>query len=102
MLVEKRAQFEDKLNIPENERLQSGGWVQKFLRMWVWLRNSRGKSLGHNILIRYNLKEIWQHGEATSVNLAAVKAERLRVAKRLEEFPLINHLNIDEAGLFGQ
>jgi hypothetical protein len=25
MLVEKRAQFEDKLNIPENERLQSGG-----------------------------------------------------------------------------
>ena len=32
MLVEKRAQFEDKLNVPENERLRSGGWVQKFLR----------------------------------------------------------------------
>ena len=33
MLVEKRAQFEDKLNVPENERLRSGGWVQKYLRM---------------------------------------------------------------------
>ena len=32
MLVEKRAQFEDKLNVPVNERLRSGGWVQKFLR----------------------------------------------------------------------
>jgi len=32
MLVEKRARFEDKLNVPENERLRSGGWVQKFLR----------------------------------------------------------------------
>jgi len=53
-------------------------------------------------LIRYNLKEIQQHGEATSVNLAAVKAERLRVAKRLEKFPPRNHLNVDEAGLFGQ
>jgi len=33
MLVEKRAQFSDKLNVPENERLKSGGWVQKFLKM---------------------------------------------------------------------
>jgi len=32
MLVEKRARFEDKLKVPENERLRSGGWVQKFLR----------------------------------------------------------------------
>ena len=34
MLIEKRAHFEDKLNVPENKRLQSGGWVQKFLRTY--------------------------------------------------------------------
>lgn len=32
MLVEKWAHFEDKLKVPENERLRSDGWVQKFLR----------------------------------------------------------------------
>ena len=31
MLVEKRAQYEDMLHVPENERLRSDGWVQKFL-----------------------------------------------------------------------
>ena len=31
MLVEKHAQFEDALKVPECERLQSDGWVQKFL-----------------------------------------------------------------------
>lgn len=33
MLVEKHAQFEDALNVPEQERLWSEGWVQKFLKM---------------------------------------------------------------------
>jgi hypothetical protein len=51
-------------------------------------------------LIRYNLKEIQQHREAASVNLVAVEAEHLRVAKRLEKFPPRNRLNVDEAGLF--
>ena len=32
MLVEKRARYEDMLQVPENERLRSDGWVQKFLR----------------------------------------------------------------------
>ena len=32
-LFEKHAQFEDALNVPEQERLWSEGWVQKFLRM---------------------------------------------------------------------
>ena len=36
MLVEKCAQFEDALNVPEQERLQSEGWVQKLLQTWVW------------------------------------------------------------------
>ena len=33
MLVEKRAQFEDMLAVPESEKLGSCGWVQKFLQM---------------------------------------------------------------------
>lgn len=32
MLIEKRARFEDQLCVPENERLRSDGWIQKFLR----------------------------------------------------------------------
>lgn len=36
MLIEKCAQFEDALNVPEQERLRSEGWVQKFLWTWVW------------------------------------------------------------------
>ena len=32
----KHAQFEDALNVPEQDRLWSEGWVQKFLQMWVW------------------------------------------------------------------
>ena len=36
MLVERHAQFEDALNVPEEERLQGEGWVQKFLQTWVW------------------------------------------------------------------
>ena len=32
MLIEKRARFEDMLNVPEPQRLRSGGWCQNFLR----------------------------------------------------------------------
>ena len=52
-------------------------------------------------MTRYNLKEYQRHGEAASVNLEAVKRERVRVAKRLEKYPLKDHLNTDESGLFG-
>lgn len=45
MLVEKHAQFEDALNVPEQERLWSEGWVQKFLKMWVWnVTENKGNS----------------------------------------------------------
>ena len=33
MLVEKQAQFEDMLAVPEFEKLQSCSWVQKLLQM---------------------------------------------------------------------
>jgi Tc5 transposase DNA-binding domain len=32
MLMAKRAKFEEAMDIPEDERLKSGGWVQNFLR----------------------------------------------------------------------
>jgi hypothetical protein len=33
MLIAKCAKFEEHMDVPEDERLQSDGWVQKFL--WV-------------------------------------------------------------------
>ena len=62
----------------------------------------RERSTGYNSLIRYNLKEIWQHGEVPSVNLKAVKKEQLRIVRKLEKYLPKDHLNVDEAGLFGQ
>ena len=35
MLIEKWAPFEDMLNVPEPQRLWSGGWCQIFLRTWA-------------------------------------------------------------------
>ena len=51
-------------------------------------------------MIRYNIKEICQHGEAASVNLESVKQERLRIAQRFEKFKPGDWLNLDESGLF--
>ena len=33
MLIVKREKFEDALDVPENERLTSGGWVTNFCQM---------------------------------------------------------------------
>ena len=52
-------------------------------------------------MIRNNIKEICQHGEAASVNLESVKQERLRIAQRLEKFKPGDQLNLDKLGLFG-
>ena len=32
MLIAKRAVFEEKLNVPEGERLHKSGWIQSFCR----------------------------------------------------------------------
>ena len=99
ILVEKCAQFEDALKVPECKRLQSDGWVQKFLRTWV--QNATKYNQITYSMTRYNLKEYRRHGEAASVNLKAVKREQVRVAKRLEKYPPKDRLNTDESGLFG-
>lgn len=54
-----------------------------------------------NNFIRYNLQEHYRHGEAGSVDLAAVKEEQVRVSKVLAKYAPKNRLNFNESGLFG-
>ncbi|KIK75626.1 hypothetical protein PAXRUDRAFT_172215 [Paxillus rubicundulus Ve08.2h10] len=58
MLREKQKRFEEKFEVPEAERLSGDSWVQSFCRT-------------------YKVREICCHGEAASVDLTAVEAERL-------------------------
>jgi hypothetical protein len=79
MLKEKRKRSEDQLNIPEAQRLKGDGWVFPFCQA-------------------YKLKEHRRHGEAGSVNLDDVEAERVRLGKILKKFH--PRFNFDETGLF--
>jgi hypothetical protein len=54
-----------------------------------------------SLVHRYGLQERRRHGEAGSVDLAAVAEERKRLSKILAEYPKKNRLNFDESGLFG-
>ena len=103
----------------QNELILSHGWMLKkpygcgcstwnrsrklsqgqYLRAWV--QNATKYNQITYSMTRYNLKEYRRHGEAASVNLKAVKREWVRVAKRLEKYPLKDRLNTDESGLFG-
>ena len=99
MLIEKGAQFEDMLGVPESQRLWSNGWCQKLLQTWVVMLPT--VFIDHDWLTlwpRYNLKEYQRHGEAASVNLEAVAREQSRVAKILNKHSLEDHLNMDESG----
>ena len=49
---------------------------------------------------RYKLKEIRRHGEAASVDLKAVKAERERVKRINALYPPEDTLNLDETLFF--
>jgi hypothetical protein len=54
-----------------------------------------------DVFVSYGLKEHCQHGEAGSVDLAAVAEERKRILKILAKYPKKNQLNFDESGFFG-
>jgi hypothetical protein len=54
-----------------------------------------------DVSVSYGLKEHRWHGEAGSVDLAAVAEERNRISKILAKYPKKNQLNFDESGLFG-
>ena len=68
MLRVKREKFEAEFGVPENERLRGDGWVASFCKA-------------------YKIKEYRRHGEADSVDLAAVAAECMRVQAILAKYP---------------
>jgi hypothetical protein len=82
MLSEKRTRFEKLLEVPDEERLGgSMGWVASFCRT-------------------YQIKEYRRHGEAGSVDLEGVEAERRRLAPILAKYAKKDQFNADETGLF--
>ncbi|KIJ40018.1 hypothetical protein M422DRAFT_257083 [Sphaerobolus stellatus SS14] len=81
MLVAKCARFEAALDVPEAERLTGDGWLKSFTKA-------------------YNIKEFRRHGEAGSVDLASVAAERVRVSAILAKFEPKDRFNFDEKSFF--
>ena len=81
MLQEKRQILEEKLGVPEAERLTGDGWIAPFCRT-------------------YHIKEYRRHGEAGSVDAELVQEERLRVGCILSTFPMRDRWNFDESSLF--
>ncbi|KAG6855876.1 hypothetical protein H0H87_009793 [Tephrocybe sp. NHM501043] len=69
MLKEKRKRYEEAFEVPDDEHLLSDGWISSFCRT-------------------YKIKEHRRHGEAGSVDLAAVEVERARVQKVLAPYAL--------------
>ncbi|KIM60149.1 hypothetical protein SCLCIDRAFT_124876 [Scleroderma citrinum Foug A] len=81
MLQEKRARFEDEFDVPEKERLTGEGWLHLFCKT-------------------YKIQEHQWHGEAGSVDLAAVGVEQQRCQKIMVGFAPQDHFNFDETALF--
>ena len=81
MLIAKLQKCEDCFNVPENERLRGESWVFSFC--WT-----------------YKIKEYCRHGEAGSVDLAAVEAERLCVQGILKQYKPSDSFNFDETSFF--
>lgn len=79
MLVAKRTKFEIDLGVPKEEQLQGDGWIPKFKKA-------------------YNIKEYRRHGEAASVDLTAVEAERACLQKVLAKYAPRDRFNFDETG----
>ena len=69
------------MGIPDAEKRKGDGWIAPFCKA-------------------YNIKGHRQHGEAGSVDLVAVSAERERIAKLLSTFPMKDRFNFDETSLF--
>ena len=81
MLREKRARFEEEFKVPEEERLKGEGWLHSFCKT-------------------YKIREYRRHGEAGSVDLVAVEAERQRCQKILACFAPRDRFNFDETSFF--
>jgi len=81
MLLAKRPRFEVAFDVPEAERLSGDGWLRSF-------KNA------------YKIKEFRRHGEAGSVDLAAVAAERIRVSAILSKFQPRDRFDFDKTSFF--
>ena len=81
MLHVKRERFEKQMDVPENERLTGDGWVAIFCSA-------------------YKINEFRRHGEAGSVDLAAVAAKHICVQKKFANVAPRDQWNFDESGLF--
>jgi len=81
MLLVKCGRFETALEVPEAERLTGEGWLKSFTKA-------------------YKIKEFRRHGEAGSVDLAAVAAERIRVSAIISKFHPKDRFNFDETSFF--
>ena len=81
MHCHKHAIFEEHFGVLETERLKGEGWIASFCKA-------------------YNLQEHRRHGEAGSVDITAVKAERERVRELLSRFALKDIFNFDEMSVF--
>ncbi|EGO05072.1 hypothetical protein SERLA73DRAFT_44001 [Serpula lacrymans var. lacrymans S7.3] len=81
MLKEKQKHFEDNCQVPIEERLIGDGWDASFCRT-------------------YNIQEYRRHGEAGSVDLDAVSAERERCQKILLQFAPRDWWNFNVTALF--
>ncbi|KAG6811566.1 hypothetical protein H0H87_010344, partial [Tephrocybe sp. NHM501043] len=81
MLREKRKRYKEEFEVPDDQCLLSDGWISSFC--WT-----------------YKIKEHHRHGEADSVDLAAVKVERACIQKVLAPYALRDRWNKDESVLF--
>ena len=81
MLKAKRLKFEEEFNVPEVERLSGDGWIVPLCKA-------------------YGYKERHRHGEAGSVDIEAVEAERKRIGMILATYAECDRWNVDESSLF--
>ncbi|KAI6001861.1 hypothetical protein EDD15DRAFT_2192604 [Pisolithus albus] len=81
MLVAKWAKFKEQFNVPDEEHLKGDGWLDNFKRA-------------------YGIREYRCHGEAASVDLAAVEAEWTHLKAVLAKYTPKDHFNFDETSLF--
>ena len=81
MLIAKHAKFEESLGIPLEEWLQGDRWILKFKTA-------------------YGIKEYCRHGEAASVDLAAVETERAHLRIVLAKYAPQDCFNFDETSFF--
>ena len=84
VLHQKWSAFADLVGIPKEDRLTlSNGWLDHFKT-------------------RNGLKNMKRHGEAASISLAAVDAERKHIQQLIDKYgyELRDIFNMDETGLF--